>query len=756
MDDIIKNIYGRISGFSFPEKTESYIKRYGGIIFPFLLCIIMMSAGLYIYTEKFFDIYAVLAAAACIGVFALCSYLRKKKFGGLFYTMAVILLSFIPGLMLPGWENKAGFVRWFFSGAQAVATRPVFVFIFIIFFGFFFCSVVYYFTQIVYRSAAVVLISMIPFALAIKAAARLPAGYAVTAAALDLIIFIYYSRKSLVGKSIAGRSSSTLIVYTDFAVAAVILALIVPKPSETPYYEKFEGFLNLFQFGGSGEAVMNGEYNRYSGNADDLLMQESRLLYIIASPKPTYMKTQVFDTYDAENNRWEADMQLNGIKDWQDKAALMNFEKLSSALEKAAQYDENFYERYPFAEYLDDVHESETYSLVYSRQYPAAYVIAPLRSFAVNLSTTGASYSARSAAGEIFTDLGQLPATADYAVRYYDENIFYGGMLESGACDTTAENYRDMLEYAGSVLYENEGGSDELDAVYAFLDEYAYADEYAKKTKTEVSPEIQALADKLTGGLEYDHQKAKAIEQYFYNNGFVYSLAFEAPENSDTAEYFIFTSKTGTCSDFASAFTLLARAAGLTVRYAEGFVPTAGDEPSEGTFYIYSENAHAYPEVFIPGAGWVRYEPTIADDSNGSGGAGTARADDMLTALFTAVIAIICIGVFLLLMILRPKIEEAAFRFKLKFKGNSPAVKMLYSRHSEKAGIKYGVVSRAMTAEELSDLTVKHTGIDLSPLSEIFTENCYGGIPVTGEKRKAAYECYKAQYKEMSRKKKEK
>ena len=30
------------------------------------------------------------------------------------------------------------------------------------------------------------------------------------------------------------------MVYTDYAVAVILLALLIPKPASTPYYEKFE------------------------------------------------------------------------------------------------------------------------------------------------------------------------------------------------------------------------------------------------------------------------------------------------------------------------------------------------------------------------------------------------------------------------------------------------------------------------------------------------------------------------------------
>ena len=185
-----------------------------------------------------------------------------------------------------------------------------------------------------------------------------------------------------------------------------------------------------------------------------------------------------------------------------------------------------------------------------------------------------------------------------------------------------------------------------------FYNAHEYAEEYAELTVTEVTPEMQALADKLTEGLEYDYQKAEAIERYFHESGFVYDLNYEPPEESDTPDYFLFESKTGICSDFATAYTLLARAAGLTVRYTEGFVM----QPAEDTpnlYAIYTDNAHAYPEVYIPGAGWMVYEPTPSNIFAAGSGVGEEGEDftDPLAILFTAIIAVVVTGIFILLII---------------------------------------------------------------------------------------------------------
>ncbi len=756
MADIFGTLYG---GFASPKETkgearlDAFIKKFGGIFFPFLLCLTLMSAGLYIFTENVIDIFTIIAAAEAAGCFALFGRLRKLKHGGVVYfaMLVAVMIIFNFLIMLSGPRE---FVEWFFSGGQSVDTRPVFLIAFIWFFGFFFCSVIYYFTQVIYRSAAVVLISLIPPALSVKVTVALPSYFPFILAGINLILFIYYSRQAFIGKSRSGKSSAALVVYTDFAAAAVLLALILPKPTETPYYERFEYYMSFFQIGGERETQMNGSYSRYSGNADDMLNGESRLLYYINTSSPVYMKTQVFNDYDSENNRWDSgDENLNGSKKWQDAAQLLNFQKLGSAFEKVNSYDGEFYEEYPAAELFSGITEAESFSLVYPRDYPAIYVLAPLRSTLASVSNTGARFTARTDSGEIFTNLAYLPPNAEYTIRYYTENIL-DELISRGACDISEEDFGDMLNYAETELYFSDSESEEYKTVSAFLEEYENAVNYRQDHHTEVSPEITELSQTLTAGLEYDYQKAEAIEQYFYNNGFIYSLAYRPPEGMDTAEYFIFESRTGTCSDFATAFTLLARAAGLSVRYAEGFVPDAGEEPVENSYFIYTENAHAYPEVYISGAGWKIYEPTVPDLTGGAGDSDENNADDALTAIFTAIIAVIAGGIFILLIILRPKIAEGIFRIRLKFADNSAAVKLLYNRHARILGEKTETDTSSMTAEEVAGMTFEKTNIPLEPLTGSFTEVCYGGREISDENLQTAYDCYKKQRKELFRKNK--
>ncbi len=62
-------------------------------------------------------------------------------------------------------------------------------------------------------------------------------------------------------------------------------------------------------------------------------------------------------------------------------------------------------------------------------------------------------------------------------------------------------------------------------------------------------------------------------------------------------------SRTGTCRDFSLLFMEICRAAGLAARFVSGY--QEGDVAA-GEHYL-----HAWAEVYLPGAGWRGYDPTL-------------------------------------------------------------------------------------------------------------------------------------------------
>lgn len=126
---------------------------------------------------------------------------------------------------------------------------------------------------------------------------------------------------------------------------------------------------------------------------------------------------------------------------------------------------------------------------------------------------------------------------------------------------------------------------------------------------TNFSPRVQALAFEIVTGLENPYDQAEAITNYLRAE-IEYVPTVSIPEGTEDAlEYFLFDSRQGFCNYYASAEVLMLRSIGIPARLAVGFAQ--GEPNLQNTFYTVREkDAHAWPEVYFPGYGWIEFEPT--------------------------------------------------------------------------------------------------------------------------------------------------
>ncbi len=130
---------------------------------------------------------------------------------------------------------------------------------------------------------------------------------------------------------------------------------------------------------------------------------------------------------------------------------------------------------------------------------------------------------------------------------------------------------------------------------------------------------LTALARKVTANAATPDAKAIALQNWFADSGrFTYSLSATEPPDASGLSHFLTVSRRGYCQQFAFAMAVLARLLGIPSRVGIGF--TAGTPTGIGTWEVKTSDAHAWPELYFQGAGWLRFEPTPA----GSAGQGTA------------------------------------------------------------------------------------------------------------------------------------
>lgn len=72
--------------------------------------------------------------------------------------------------------------------------------------------------------------------------------------------------------------------------------------------------------------------------------------------------------------------------------------------------------------------------------------------------------------------------------------------------------------------------------------------------------------------------------------------------------------KQGYCVHFASTMAVMARSLGIPARVAVGFLPGV-ETDNRGEYAVTYARAHAWPELYFEGSGWVRFEPTPATQS---------------------------------------------------------------------------------------------------------------------------------------------
>ena len=117
--------------------------------------------------------------------------------------------------------------------------------------------------------------------------------------------------------------------------------------------------------------------------------------------------------------------------------------------------------------------------------------------------------------------------------------------------------------------------------------------------------ELADQARVITAAASNRYDRAIALQDWF--RAFTYDRSFRA-SHSQTAMQDFLAQRRGYCEQFAGTYAALARVVGLPSRVAVGF--TQGELRDDGRYYVQGKHAHAWPEIYFDGVGWVPYEPT--------------------------------------------------------------------------------------------------------------------------------------------------
>jgi transglutaminase-like putative cysteine protease len=135
-------------------------------------------------------------------------------------------------------------------------------------------------------------------------------------------------------------------------------------------------------------------------------------------------------------------------------------------------------------------------------------------------------------------------------------------------------------------------------------------DGYLEVPGTEHEDDLRAVAAEVTADATTPYDQALALQTYFRDGTrFRYDTSVDAASTDDAVWDFL-ESRRGYCVQYATAMTVLARTLGIPARLGVGFLP--GEIGSDQVYRVTGADAHAWPELYFPGTGWVRFEPTPA------------------------------------------------------------------------------------------------------------------------------------------------
>lgn len=121
-------------------------------------------------------------------------------------------------------------------------------------------------------------------------------------------------------------------------------------------------------------------------------------------------------------------------------------------------------------------------------------------------------------------------------------------------------------------------------------------------------PATRELAERWRADAPDARAFIQRVLNHFREEPFTYTLR-PPLLRGDTVDTFLFDTRRGFCEHFAGAFAVMMRAGGIPARVVLGY---QGGEinPSGGYLIVRQSEAHAWVELFLPGEGWRRFDPT--------------------------------------------------------------------------------------------------------------------------------------------------
>ncbi len=756
---------------SFKEKLPGYVKEQSlAYCLALILSVIVFDA----FEVPVFSGWTLLQIVVVILLFSLCNFARKHKFIGFLAITGTVVIS----LMLAGnfMTPSSSFLEWFLSGGENSENNIRYLMVLICFLTLFFAMVVYYYTLIQYRTFVLLLISLIAFLVHIKLVKSVNIIQVMIVVVLNVAAFLISNRqKRDSNKRLIGRINWILSLGM-YSIMFILLAFAIPKSSNTRYYSEFEDrFL-----GGNSDVEVPSDYvgsSQFSGNADNIQSLNMRKLYAVTGldrEMTLYLHRSTFDYYDYEENHWviydenynRGYVYENWVGSYSDIE--LNLEMLVAAIKKAEEYSPGIIEKYNMKRLVkSEIVDEKIYAEVKTYNFESKLYVYPIRGKVFEYNEPDEQEKIFVTVNGDYQCYGELLSSDNvYQIEFYDEFATRNQWFLLGGSNYSIDVSFEMLTEVKAIL--DEYGEDELsDGVYNYVRATYTARSYANSYKDEnekIPDSVRGLAEEITKDCTYDWEKAEALMLYF-DEGFKYQLGYDAPD--DSVEYFLFEGKKGTCSDFASAYVLMARSVGLITRYVEGYATDNAADTLEGgvELIVRASDSHAYAEVFIPNYGYTVYDPTLGDvmeslvdeaenDNNVMVVTYVLTLGVRIVIIFAAV-SVVLLMIILIVKVFSPMVQEKSFIKKVRKSNPGDGIVMLYIRLQDKCSLITKYVKSKTPYEFASEFEAK-TGYDISAFMYLVEASRYQEKELSGNSVEDAVRMYKEAleaYKQWKKKK---
>lgn len=706
-----------------------------------IYAVIAMMSIMNHYRSTMMWIYGIAAYVFGWMIFRLFDYINKHHFIG-FFAYVLLFSAFIAGTSAAiekGSENyPITWGLWFLTPINAMQYNKWYTLSIFLLFLIFMLSVIYYFTRVRYRLFMNFLILIIPFSIYGKENEEMEIGFII---ALCVGFFIVLANFRQMSDTKEAKAVDRPEMFRSAAVFTVLFALLssfVPKPAieadrtmiETminadALTDRFLKMLDVFRDDSDGE-----QFRRNMGDIP---------LYYATSPQPLQLKTATFTSYNFDTDKWSYSKMDSYYRYRDEKPFSVYYDGgVAEAVLYAAEKDSGFAEKYGLSEYIGvEITAAPIQKLIITSVRNGGNS-APVPAGAVSLdSSTFEPTMGLTKTGIIFAHEDEFAQNERFEFSFVPRSFFTLGDNKSIADYLASiENYDEFLaDAAEAIEYDF---SDEAVRYYNILSENTdfYDDAAENLLDYGDSMEIYNLSQEITADFDSPYDKAKALEMYFIENDFTYDLSYRK-ERGENVEDFLFRTKRGVCYEYATAMTLLARAAGIPARYCEGFNMQTNYDVTDSKSYIVTANdAHGFPELYIKGYGWVCFEPTRTT------GEIEKEKESITTLLSRSGLVILGISLIVLLFIfLLPVITHKLFLVIVRRKSSNEAVTAVIRRICKVYGI-----PRTSSVHEAEAAVYRRSAADISAAVILFERAEYGGCEMTEEEKTKAIDIYITAY----------